>query len=79
MLYKCSFFRTILFSKKNVSVHSVQILMKSVVWIIQFCSYPYHETFEIDERLGYADIVRVHKQGQLRNIVTFKLKYFTYY
>ena len=42
-------------------------------------AYPYHETFEIDERLIYADIVLVHKQGQLRNIVTCKLKYFTYY
>jgi hypothetical protein len=35
----------------------------------------YHETFEVDERLLYPDVVPVHKLGQLRNVVTYKLKY----
>jgi hypothetical protein len=38
------------------------ILIMSV-WI-------YHESFEVDRRLLYADIVPVHKLRELRNIMT---------
>ena len=39
----------------------------------------YHESFEVDIRLLDADVVPVHKLGQLRNIVTCKLENFTNY
>ena len=63
-------------------VHSVQILLKNplfeLLWFWSWVSI-YHESFEVDIRLLYTDVVLVHKLGQLWNIVTCKLEILTNY